>query len=223
CCTCYDRRGTPLFQFPAPPNGCDLAAGGGVVYCLSGDADSVTAYAARDGELLFSAPAGAYPRALALGPDGQCLAAAGGAAGEILLFDPGLRLRRTIRVPGVACGVCFLGKGMAALCAVGDGELSSALFRISPWGVTEEIFTCPQGPCCLQAVDNGCAVGCHGAVYFLTPEGRVQRALPCAYPARIRRIPGGALICDPWQGQVLLRNGKGIHRGPAPEDALLEY
>ncbi|MBQ9263480.1 MAG: hypothetical protein IJ189_04630 [Clostridia bacterium] len=223
-CCCYDAGGRLLFRFPGPPGVGGMTAGDGMIYLLSSDADSISAYASSDGSLLCAAPAGVYPQGLCVRPDGHRIAVAGGAAGEILLFDAQLRLLRSHRVPGMAVGVGFLPKGMAALCAVGDREISTLLLRISPWGVTEELFSCPEAPCCLHAAADGCAVGCHGAVHFLRSDGRTRRTLPCAFPGVIRQCQGVPLICDFSTGRVLLPNGRTLYRGEAVEDALLsEY
>lgn len=221
-CACYDLCGRETLRFPAPAGCCGLEAGNGLIYLLSSDCDSLGAWNAATGVLAFSAPAGVYPRGLALSADGRYLAAAGGAAGEIALFNPRLEQVGRVRVPGVAVGVCFLERGLAALCAAGDGEVTAALLQISPRGVVKQIFSCPEAPCCLCRAGDGCAAGCHGAVYFLSPRGAVRRRLPCPYPEKLRACGGLILIADPWQGRVLLDGGQTAYRGGAPSDAMLE-
>lgn len=222
-CFCCDEAGAPLMQFPTPSGVCGMEAGQGMVYLLSSDCDSLSAWSARTGEMVFSAPSGVYPRGLAMHPDGRHLAVAGGAAGEVWVFNERLETLRVYRVPGVAVGVCFLQKGLAVLCAVdGKGdELSGLLLRISPMGVISEWFSCPEAPCCLCRAGNGCAAACHQKVYFLSEEGRIRRTLFCAYPERVRCCGGLTLIADPWQGKVLLENGACVYAGGAPGDALL--
>lgn len=221
-CVCYDRATAALlFDFSVPPGVCDLAAMGDCVYALSADADSVTSFRADTGEACFCAPAGNYPRALRVSPRGNCLAVAGGAAGEILLLDGCLRLAARHRVPGTAVDVCFLPRGMAALCAVGDGELSAHLMRISPRGVLEEAFAAPLVPSALCALGAGrCLVGCHGEVAAVRGDGRVAFRLPCPYPARLCAGSGEALIVDPWQGTVLRLTGERVYQGGEPMNVL---
>lgn len=221
-CGCFDRRtGNALFDFPLPGGVCALGAAGDKICALSSDADSISAFRAQNGELLFSAPAGVYPRDFSVSPCGRYLAVAGGAAGEILLYDDMLQCRLRCRIAGIACGVAFLPRALAALCAVGEGELSARLMLISPRGVAEEAFFCPLPPCALCALPGGqCLIGCHGAVYCLRPDGKIVPRLSCAYPARIRPGRGSALICDSWQGEILLPDGSCLYRGGEPADAL---
>lgn len=221
-CVCYDREtAEPLFDFAVPPEVCALAAMGDGVYALSADADSVTAFSADTGEARFCAPAGNYPRALRASPRGNCLAVAGGAAGEILLLDGCLRPVGRHRVPGTAVDVCFLPRGMAALCAVGDGELSARLMRISPRGVAEEWFAASWVPCALCPLESGrCLVGGHGGVTAVRGDGRAAFRLPCPYPAKLDAGRGAPLIVDPWQGAVFCLTGERIYQGGEPLDVL---
>jgi len=216
-----DAQGRAQLRFSVPPGVCAMEAAGNTLYLLSSDADSLTALDAATGQIRCCAPAGAYPRALAASPDGKTLAAAGGAAGEVMVFDRSLQRLAVFRVPGVAVGVCFAPKGLTALCAVGEGEVSALMLRISPSGVTKEAYACSQTPCCLCRTGDGCAVGCCGKVCFLSALGRVIRSFPCPCPYRMRMLEGAALIADPWQGRVLLSDGACLYRGGSPEDALL--
>ena len=81
CCVCYDRlTGKMLFDVSVPSGVCALAILEDRVCALSADADSVTAFSALTGEMLFSAPAGINPRDLCISRQGRFLAAAGGEA-----------------------------------------------------------------------------------------------------------------------------------------------
>ena len=222
CFCCAKEGGGALFDFPVPSGVCALTAAGGAVFALSADADSVTAFSAPSGELLFSAPAGVYPRAMCLSPCGKYLAVAGGAAGEALIFDRSLTCLKRYRTAGAVCAVCFLTRALAVLCAVGDRELSSHLLFISPRGVTEEIFSCDSAPCALCALPDGrCVLGCHGEIIALRPDGKLSFRFPCPFPARLYPSRMGVLVCDPWQGKVFLLRGGTLYAGNAPEDAIL--
>ena len=222
-CICYDRdTGKALFDFSIPSGVCALEYVREMVYALSADADSLSAYSARNGDLLFSAPAGVYPRHLAVSPCGGYLAIAGGAAGEVLLMDDALQCHLRHRVAGIACAVAFFPRMLGVLCAVGEMELSARLMGISPRGVAEEMLTFQAAPCSLCAFPGGGAlVGCHGMIHHLRPDGKIFRRTPWEYPAKIRAFRRQALICDPWQGNVRLLNGRVIYTGASPEDALL--
>lgn len=222
-CVCLDQEsGAERFDFPVPTGVCALAPLGRMICALSADADSLSAFCPHTGELLFSSPAGSYPRDLCVSPCGRYVAVAGGAAGEILLFDETLSCIQRRRVPGVACAVCFLPRALAALCAVGDGELSSRLLLISPRGVAEEAFACPDAPCALCALPGGqCLMGCHGTIFCFRADGKLFYRRPCAYPARIRPWQSSALICDAWQGVVKRLGGPVVYEGVEPLDVVV--
>lgn len=199
-----------------------MAAAGGSVCALSSEADSVTAFAPDTGQILCCAPAGNYPRSLRADPGGRYLAAACGAAGEILILDGELRPLERYRVPGVAVDACFLHRGLAALCAVEDGDMRACLLRISPRGVTETVYAWAALPSALCAVPGGYLAGSYGEILRLRPDGRLTGRMPSPCPVRIVGTPAGPLICDPWQGRVLLPNGQTAYRGIDPADALAE-
>ena len=220
-CGGYDAgTGEKRWDAALPGGICALAALGGRVCALSQDADSVTALSARTGETLFTAPAGVYPRDLCADPQGGHLAVAGGASGEVLILDAALRCVRKYRVPGTACGVCFLPRCLMALCAVEDGELSARLLRVSFRGVTEEIFSQPLVPASLCALPGGgCAVGCHGAVTCLNAARKPFFARAFPFPARLRWTGLGLAVCDPCRGAVSLLSGETLCQCPSPQDA----
>lgn len=222
-CVCRGiRDGKALLDFPLPGGVCALCPLGGMVCALSSEADSLSAFSPETGQLLFTAPAGVYPRDLCLSPCGRYAAVAGGAAGEVLIFDGGLHCVRRHRLPGAPCAVCFLPRALAALCAVGDGELSARLMLISPRGVVEEVFACPQVPCSLCALSGGrYLVGCHGAVYHFRGDGQLTGRTPCAYPCRMRPLRQGGMICDACSGSVLSADGQPMYQGEEPWDAVV--
>lgn len=221
-CRAYQAQGGEQeLNFALPGGVCAMLALRGRVFALSQDADSVHAYAGETGNLLFSTPAGAYPRDMCADADGRYLAVAGGAAGEIRIMDDCLQTVKKYRVPGTACGVCFCPRCLMALCAVEDGEVQSRLYRISLRGVMEEIWACALPPSCLCALPGGgWAVGCHGmaAGFFANKKTAWRQLCPC--PTRLGYGFMGPWICDPWQGYVLLSRGKILYRGKAPQDAV---
>ncbi|MBR6185129.1 MAG: hypothetical protein IKQ41_02605 [Clostridia bacterium] len=222
-CAGYDlKTGRQQWDAAVPGEVCALAGLGDLICALSQDADSVTALCASSGEALFTAPAGVYPRDLCADPQGRYLAVAGGAAGEILVMDAALRCVQKYRVPGTACGVCFLPRCLMALCAVEDENLSARLLRISFRGVAEEMFKQALVPACLCALPGGgCAVGCHGAVTCLNTALRPLHARAFPFPARLRAGKTGLMVCDPCLGAVSLLSGETLFRGPSPQDALM--
>ena len=222
-CACYDRRtGETLFEVPLPTGVCGLTVLGSRLCALSSDADSVTAFSALTGEVLFSAPAGMYPRDLCASRQGRYLAVAGGAAGSLLLLDDCMRPVREYRLPGTVCGVCFLPRCLAALCAVEQGDITARLMRISFRGVKEETAAAALVPSCLcPLADGGCAVGCMGEVALFKQNKKAALRLPYPCPVRIRQSAWGPLICDACRGDVTLLNGQVVYGGKSPQDALL--
>lgn len=221
-CACYGLRGEALFDAALPSGVCALALLGERVYALSSDADSVTAISALNGETLLCAPAGAYPRDLCVSRQGRHLAVAGGAAGRVLLLDAELRCVQAYPVPGTVCGVCFRPRGLAALCAVENGDLSARLYFISFRGVTEEAAVFSSVPSCLCGLPDGrCAAGCHGEVILLGPNKKAALRQPVPCPVRVRPSRLGPLICDAWEGTVFPLAGGPLYRGKSPQDALL--
>lgn len=219
CLCCRGDTGEELFDFPVPPGVCVLCLFRGMVCALSTEADCVTAYDPETGEMLYAAPAGAYPRDLC--PGGEWLAVAGGAAGEILLLDGEMRRAARFRLPGTVCGACFQPRGLYALCAAGEEELKARLLRVSLRGVWEEIFLDPQPPASLCALADGkCLVGCREGVIKVRQDGKAVGRWRCAYPARLRLCRGGAIVCDSWQGEVRMLSGQTLYRGGEPLDAV---
>lgn len=221
-CVCYGKEaGNRLFSLPLPTGVCAMTVWNGAVCALSADADSVTAFSARTGELLCCAPAGVYPRDLCVSRQGRFLAVAGGASGSVLLLDRELRRLREYRLPGTVCGICCLRRSLLALCAVERGEIETRLLRVSLGGASEEVFSSPLPPACLCPLSVGCAIGCMGQVTFLSAGYKPLRVLPCPCPVRIRPTPWGPLICDPCRGTAALADGRVLYRGPSPQDAVL--
>ncbi len=202
--------------FAAEGGVCAMVCRVEVLYTLSADAGCLTAREIGGGGPLFSAPVGKDPRSLSV--RGGSLAVADGAEGRILFFDRQLRRQGCIRLPGPACGVCLLAGGAAALCGAEEG---ARFLSIGRHGGTEEIFRCPNRPCCLARRGRGFAVGSRGAVFFVAPDGGVLGVRKCVWPGAARPNAGKTLICDSGGGQVLLEDGRRLYAGPAPEDALI--
>ena len=216
-----------LAAYPLPPCTRRMCALPGALYCLSGEADSLSLLCPVTGQLRLCVRAGCDPRDLALSPGCRMLAAAGGAAGKLFLFDsPDLRALRTIPLPGVVYSVCFRGAELLALCAIEAGEISACLYRISPRGVVTELMRLPGLPGALLPLpDGGLLVGALGSLSHLRPDGRLLRRYPCALPARLRLYGGCALCADTLGGRLLrvsLRGGtaEAVYCGGAPVDMI---
>ena len=138
-----------------------------------------------------------------------------------MVFDGDFNCVQHLRTPGVCCGVCFLPRGMIVLCAVGDGELQTAVLRISPRGVTEEMGILPDAPCGLCPLPGGgWAAGCHGQTALFRRDGSIFRRIASPWPVRMRMIRNSMLICDGWQGTVGAPGAGPVYRGERPMDVL---
>lgn len=204
--------GAAVAVYPLPPGVRCMCALPGALYCLSGEADSVSLLCPLTGQLRLCAQAGCDPRDLALSPSRRLLAAAGGAAGRLYLLDSRtLTMQSSIALPGIVCAVCFCGAGLMALCAVESGEISACLYRVSARGVATELMRLPGLPGALLALPGGgLLVGALGQLLHLRADCRVQRRFACGLPARLRLYPDCALCADSLEGRLLripLREG----------------
>ncbi len=217
-------------EFPAPPGlECMQASPeGGWLYLLSGEADSLHTIAAATGELVYGNAAGVYPRSVRVHPNGKLLAVAGGAAGEVILFQaPTLKLYRRISVPGIACQTVFAEGGLAVLCAVEDGEVQTLLgFVGGSRTLMEEVLMLPGLPGTLTALPDGTVLA--GSVGTLAQVSLRQRkvvwrsdgfGLPGTLSVRGEQV----LVSDPLPGQVVLlnwrkpRQQRTVYQGKEPE------
>ena len=213
CARVFAADGSELGSYPLPPGVRCMQALPGALYCLSGEADSVSLLCPRTGQLRLCTQAGCDPRDLALSPCRRMLAAAGGAAGRLYLYDSyTLELLRVISLPGIVYAVCFWNGGMMALCGIGADEPSAALYRISARGVVSEALRLSGLPGALLSLPGGgLMAGTLGHLAILRQDLTAQRRFACGLPARLRLYPGFALCADPLEGRLLripLREGK---------------
>lgn len=221
------ETGAAVAAYPLPPGVRCMCALPGALYCLSGEADSVSLLCPLTGQLRLCAQAGCDPRDLTLSPCRRMLAAAGGAAGRLYLYDSQtLTLRRSIALPGIVYAACFCASGLMALCAVESGDISACLYRVSARGVVSEHMRLPGLPGALLALPGGgLLVGALGQLVQLRPDLRVQRRFACGLPARLRLYPGCALCADSLEGRLLrvpLREGSPqvLHTGEVADAVI---
>jgi hypothetical protein len=184
---------------------------GGWLYLLSGEADSLHTVAAATGELLYGNAAGVYPRSVQVHPTGKLVAVAGGAAGEVLLFQaPSLNLYRRIPVPGIACQAAFVEGGLAVLCAVEDEEVQTLLgFIAGNRAIMEEIAMLPGLPGALAPLPDGTVLA--GSVGMLAQvsirlKKVVWRSDSFGLPGTLSVHGDEVLVSDPLMGKVILMN-----------------
>lgn len=215
--------------YPLPPGVCRMCALPGALYCLSGEADSVSMLCPVTGRLRLCAQCGCYPRDMQISPCGKYLLIAGGAAGEtLLLSSQDLKLIRRFPVPGMACAAVFAGREVYTLCAVEDGDVSARLLRISPRGVQTEVYTARGLPGALGCLpDQSLLCGILGECVRLRTDGRVLQRYPGGLTASIRAGKYAALLCDPLDGSVqrvpytIGKSAETVYPGASPSDVLL--
>lgn len=223
------RDARELARYPLPPGAVRLCSLPGALYCLSGEADSVSLLCPATGRLRVCAQAGCYPRDMRLSPDGRALAVAGGAAGTLLTLDAReLSLMQKTPLPGVVCALSFAGAAVYALCAAGESDIRACLYRVSPRGVIEEMLRLDGLPGALLALaDGGVLAGVAGTLLRLRSDGRVAWRIPCGLPSNLRLYGGYALCADPLEGRVLrvplhiARRAQVLYDQGAPCDMLL--
>lgn len=218
----YSAGGESLASYPLPPGVRCMLALPGALYCLSGEADSLSLLCPMTGQLRLCTQAGCDPRDLAISPCRRLLAAAGGASGMLYLYHcPSLMLARSIPLPGIVYAVCFRGEELTALCAVETGEINTCLCHISVRGVVSELLRLPGLPGALLSLPNGgLLAGALGQLLYFRADLRLFRRIHCGLPSRLRLYRDYALCVDSLEGRVTridLRNGTPIvlYRGEA--------
>ena len=220
--------GRLLNCYPLPPGVRCMRALPDTLYCLSGEADSVSLLCPRSGQLRLCAQAGCEPRDLALSPCRRLLAAAGGASGRLYLYESrDLTPLRAIPLPGIVYAACFCAGGLAALCAVEEGDICTCLYRVSARGVATELLRLPGLPGALLPLPDGTLLlGVLGALIHLRADARVLRRCRCGLPGRLRLYAGFALCTDTLEAKIMRvpLNGartETLYTGSAPVDMLL--
>lgn len=219
--------GAALGGYPLPPAVRCMCALPGALYCLSGEADSVSLLCPLTGQLRLCARAGCDPRDLALSPCRRMLAAAGGAAGALYIYNSyDLRLLRSFSLPGVVYAARFAGTELLALCAVEDGDIHTCLYHISVRGVVSEVLRTPGLPGALLPLPDGSLLlGALGKLWRLRADGRLMQRFPCGLPARLRLSGDSVLCADPLAGKVWRiplggARGRAVYAGDTPADVL---
>ena len=225
----YTPDAQEIARYPLPPGVCRLCALPGALYCLSSDADSVSALCPVTGRLRLCAQCGCYPRDMKISPCGRMLAVAGGAAGQVLLLSAqDLRLLQSIPLPGMAYAVTFAGSGLFALCAAEESDITAHLVRVSARGVVSEVLSAkglPGAMCTLR--DQTLLCGVLGETLRVKHDGRVLQRYKGGLAQSIRAYGDFALIADPLKGcvqRVELVIGKSagtVYPGASPSDMLL--
>lgn len=220
--------GQELARFALPPGVCRMCALPGALYCVSAEADSLSLFCPRTGQLRLCAQAGCYPRDLQLSPCRRYLTVAGGASGELYVYRAeDLTLLRRIQLPGVVYAAAFAGAQVLALCAVEDSSMQSLLYRISVRGVTEEISRFPGLPGALLSLPDGSMlVSVQGALLRMRRDNRILQRIPSALCSSLRLYPSFVLAADPLAGSVLriflsCAAPQTLYRGATPTDMLL--
>ncbi len=218
-----DWKADSVFSGPPGLECMQSSPDGAWLYLLSGEADSLHAVAAETGELIYGNEAGVYPRSIHVHPNGKTVAVAGGASGEVLLFQaPSLNLYRRISVPGIACRVAFVEGGIAVLCAVEDDEVQTLLGYIgSNRSQMDEVMVLPGLPGTLQPLPDGSVLASSVGTLAKVPlrqKAMVWRSDSFGLPGALSVWGEEVLVSDPLLGKVMALNW----RRPREQRVLFE-
>ncbi|HIS94693.1 MAG TPA: hypothetical protein IAC19_02860 [Candidatus Ventricola gallistercoris] len=198
----------PTALFAGGPGICQLcvSAGGGRLYALCADADSLLMLDAASGAPMMVNRVGVNPSAMALDETGTLLAVAGGECGEaVLLCASTLSVVKRLPMPGMVYAVALRG-GMVYALSLNE-SLNSTLTTVSPGGIRQTLsldgmpgLLMHHGPSLLCAT--------HEHLYEIAPDGgRILHAQEAAGRAgRLLFGPRIMLLCDKLGESVLSMN-----------------
>lgn len=176
-------------NFPAPPGISALCASpcGRWLYILSHEADVIHTVHLGTGELTYAAPAGVFPRSMALSPSGTELLVACGAEAEARLFSlPGLIPEQVIHTRHPCFGAAFWRNGLVLVCAAEGADIQTVIYTLAPGKIRpRELLRLPGPPGALQVCGGG------GAALISPPDGLMKIDLTTG--RLLWNVPAGAL------------------------------
>jgi len=175
-CLCVTKHEHELVsRMPAVPGLCSMCLSpcGRYIYQLSSEADCIHTRLTANGELLYAAPAGVFPRTLRLQQNGEMLLAAGGAEPEAYVFTaPELKCERVIHTRHPCFAADNWQGGMVLVCAVEGHDIQTMVYTLRPHACRPcrllELSGPPGGMCV-------CPDGRH--MLLSTPDGLMKIAL----------------------------------------------
>lgn len=212
-CCCISRRSLEEnYRFPALPalSALCVSACDRYIYQLSSEADCVHTLHLGTGEIMYACKAGVFPRDMKLMSQGQLLLVAGGASGEVLLFQtPGLSLYRQLSVPGCCCSAEDWQDGLVFLCAVENQDIQTAVLTLAPSKIRPvEILRLdgqPGGLCVCPDRQTALVGTLDGLMKICLRTGRILWNLPnLPLCSQIKCQGGFALASADLGGQVFL-------------------
>lgn len=192
------RMLVPTALFAGGPGICQLcvSCGGGRLYALCADADSLLMLDACSGAPMMVNRVGVNPCAMALDETGNVLAVAGGECGEaVLLSAHTLSVVRRLSMPGMVYAVALRAGTVYALSL--NESLGSTLTTVAPGGVRQTLNLAGMpGMLMLRPGTLLCAT--HEHLYEVAPGGeRILSAREAAGRAgRILFCGRNMLLCD---------------------------
>ncbi len=207
-------------SFPTAPEieGLLLSQNGVSLYALSGGADSLQLLDAGQGRLRGVARVGMHPRAMALDPQGQCLAVACGGTCDILALNAHtLSVCGKYSVDGIATGCCFFAGQLMALVGTGDYEMGTVIGAIGPDGCFSPWIKLSGMPGAMTPCGGGLLVGHLQTLTMLDPpNGRIRWQTKIAgLPTEIVDLGRTACFADGLEGLISvvdLRRGTVLRR-----------
>ena len=207
------ERLVPTALFAGGPGICQLcvSGGGGRLYALCADADSLLMMDASSGAPLMVNRVGVNPCAMALDETGAVLAVAGGECGEaVLLSAHTLCVLRRLSMPGMVYAVALRAGTVYALSL--NEALGSTLTTVAPNGVRQTLnLSGMPGAVVPCGEEMLCAT--HERLYAVSPGGeRILHAREAAGRAgRVLQNGKTLLLCDKL-GEAVFSLGLGTGR-----------
>jgi len=184
---------------------------GAYLYVLCAEADSLLMLSAQSGAPLVLSRVGVNPCAMAMDENGDMLAVAAGASGDVLLLSArSLRLMERLGTCGMVFSVAVKAGNVYALSLT--ETMDSVLTSFLPGGRRSELSLSGM-PGTLCALGEGIAAATHREICFAALDGStVLGRMGC--PGRAGRLwiqPEGMLMTDMWSDALFWR-GRGIAR-----------
>lgn len=214
-CICLQRRNWEIFsRIPCLPGTVSMCFSlcGRFLYQLSSEADCIHTRSVHNGELLFAAPTGVFPRYMMLDEAGKNLLVAGGAIAEVyLLSAPELICEKVIFTRHPCFAAAFWRKGLVLMCAEEGEDIQSVFYTMPLHGVRpQHLLTLPGIPGAICVCPDGLhmlASTCEGLLKIDLQTGTLLwNDSQWASCMRIECDKQYALISATMDGKVCLMN-----------------
>ena len=175
-CYCVKKHENELVsRMPAAPGLCGMCLSpcSRYLYQLSAEADCIHTRLTANGDLLYAAPVGVFPRSMQLRGHGTRLIAAGGAApAAYVLSAPDLICQRVISTRHPCFAADESQEGIVLVCAVEGHDIQTEIYLLKPRTVRpRRLLELPGQPGGMCVCPNG------RQILLSTPDGLMKISL----------------------------------------------